>query len=62
MRRALDSLPEALRRVVTLCELTDMGYDEVAAVLEVPVGTVGSRRHAAFKRLEERLGPFMEDA
>lgn len=62
VRQAVDSLPEALRRVVMLCELSGMSYAQVAEVLEIPVGTVGSRRHQALKLLREKLGPFMEDA
>jgi len=62
VRRAIDALPERYRKVVTLCELTGMSYTEVARVLDIPPGTVASRRHAALKLLEDQLGRFAEDA
>ncbi len=62
VRAAIDALPEDLRRVVTLCELTDLPYEEVASVLGIRVGTVGSRRHAALHKLQAALGSFMEES
>jgi RNA polymerase sigma-70 factor (ECF subfamily) len=56
LRAAVDALPEKLRRVVMLCELSGMSYQQVADVLGVPVGTVGSRRNAALARLRAVLG------
>ena len=55
VRRAVDSLPERSKRVLMMCELSEMTYDEVARVLGVPAGTVASRRHAAMERLGELL-------
>lgn len=56
VRRAVESLPESLRRVITLCELAELSYEEVGRVLAIPAGTVGSRRHRALRLLRERLG------
>ncbi len=56
VRSAIDGLPERLRRVVMLCELGEMSYAEVAAVLQIPPGTVASRRNAAMARLRVVLG------
>lgn len=56
VRAAVDALPEKLRRVVMLCELGGMSYAQVARTLEIPEGTVASRRHAALKRLRDTLG------
>jgi len=56
VRRAVESLPEGLRRVITLCELAELSYEEVGRVLDIPVGTVGSRRHRALRLLREQLG------
>ena len=47
LRAAVESLPESLRRVVFLCELSELSYEEVGRALSIPVGTVGSRRHRA---------------
>jgi len=55
VRAAIDALPESLRQVVTLCELADLKYEEIAEILGVPAGTVASRRHAAMGRLEDAL-------
>jgi len=55
MRRAIDELPERLKRVLLLCEMAGMSYGEVAAVTGVREGTVGSRRSRALALLRERL-------
>jgi len=55
VRRAVESLPERLRRVITLCELAELSYEEVGRILGIPAGTVGSRRHRALRLLRERL-------
>jgi len=56
VRRAVDALPEGQRLVVLLADFQGLPYREVAEILEIPVGTVKSRRHAADKRLRELLG------
>ena len=58
VRAAVDALPERLREVLMLTEYSEMSYDEVAATLGIPAGTVGSRRSAALGRLAEALGPM----
>ncbi|WAS99146.1 RNA polymerase sigma factor [Nannocystis punicea] len=55
VRAAVDALPEKLRRVLVLCELSELTYADIAAALEIPVGTVGSRRHAAAERVRRHL-------
>jgi RNA polymerase sigma-70 factor (ECF subfamily) len=55
VRAALDSLPAALRDVVLLTELAGMTYPEIAQVLGIAEGTVGSRRTRALALLRERL-------
>lgn len=55
VRRAVDRLPEGQRLVIVLAEFQGLPYREVAAILDIPVGTVKSRRHAADKRLREVL-------
>ncbi len=55
LRREIDGLPEKLRAVLLLCTVEDMGASEVAAVLQIPVGTVRSRLHFARKRLLRAL-------
>lgn len=43
--RALDGLPEAFRAAVVLRDVEEFAYDEIARILEVPIGTVMSRIH-----------------
>ena len=51
----METLPEDLRRVVVLCECSELTYDEIGAVLSIPPGTVGSRHHRALRLLRARL-------
>jgi RNA polymerase sigma-70 factor, ECF subfamily len=55
VRRAVLSLPEKYREVVTLCDLEEMEYERAAAILECPVGTVRSRLNRARAMLAEKL-------
>ena len=43
MLRCLHALPEKFRLVVLLCDVEELGYEEVSAALGIPVGTVKSR-------------------
>lgn len=56
VRGAVEALPERLRRVIVLCELAELPYEQVAATLGIPAGTVASRRHEAVARLRRALG------
>jgi RNA polymerase sigma-70 factor (ECF subfamily) len=55
VRRAVDKLPERLRRIVLLCEFSGLTYEQIGNSLGIPSGTVGSRRNAALKLLHEQL-------
>jgi RNA polymerase sigma-70 factor (ECF subfamily) len=55
VREAVDQLPDALRRVVLLVYYQGLKYREAADALDVPVGTVKSRLHAAICKLNESL-------
>ncbi|MCP3977818.1 MAG: RNA polymerase sigma factor [bacterium] len=61
VRAAVEELPHDLRAVILLCEYSELSYEEIARVLAVPVGTVGSRRHRALKRLRRALSPEEPD-
>jgi len=53
--RAVDALPEDLRRVLILAAIEGYDMRETAALMEIPEGTVRSRLHRARKILAEKL-------
>lgn len=56
---AINSLSPAFRTVVLL-DLEDFTYEEIAAILEIPIGTVRSRLHRARNVLAEKLRGYAE--
>lgn len=55
VRAAIAALPQDQRMVVTLVDLMELSYAEVAKTLEIPAGTVMSRLNRARGRLREML-------
>ncbi|MGC4006890.1 MAG: RNA polymerase sigma factor [Pirellulales bacterium] len=55
VRAALQTLPEELRRIVTLRIAEDRTFAEIAAELKLPLGTIYARLQVAFKRLRGEL-------
>ncbi len=53
IQKAVNDLPEALRQAVLLVYYQGLKYREAADVLNIPVGTVKSRMHAALLKLNE---------
>ena len=56
MRRQIANLPEPRREALQLRLQDELSYEEIAAVLEIPVGTVRSRLHNAVRQLREAMG------
>jgi RNA polymerase sigma factor (sigma-70 family) len=56
VHQAVDELPVDLREVVVLRELEGLSYKEIAAIADIPMGTVMSRLARARERLQKRLG------
>ena len=52
---ALDALPDGFRVVIVLADVEGMKYQEIARVLDVPVGTVRSRLARARSQLQKSL-------
>lgn len=59
MTRALSALKEEFRTVVLL-DLEDFTYEEIAAILDIPIGTVRSRLHRARNVLADKLRDYAE--
>lgn len=55
LHAAMDNLPAPLMEVVLLCDVEEMKYKEIAAVLEIPIGTVMSRIARARTALRKTL-------
>jgi len=56
LERALGELPEEQREVILLVGLEGMSYDQAAAILNVPVGTIRSRLSGGREALRKLLG------
>jgi len=59
VQRALDSLSSEHRAVVVLSDIEGMSYEDIAATLHIPVGTVRSRLHRARERMRQMLAPLL---
>jgi RNA polymerase sigma-70 factor (ECF subfamily) len=55
VKRAIQDLPEDFRIPLVLSDVEGMSYAEIAAVLDLPVGTVKSRLFRGRRRLQQRL-------
>jgi RNA polymerase sigma-70 factor (ECF subfamily) len=55
LRRALGSLGEEPRAIVVMCDVEGYSYEEIASVLNIPIGTVRSRLSRARSELQKRL-------
>ena len=55
LRQAVEELPLEFREVLVLRELDEMSYKQIAAVADLPLGTVMSRLARARKRLQHIL-------
>lgn len=60
VQRALEDLPEQFRMAVLYADVEGFTYQEIADILEVPIGTVMSRLHRGRKALQKALWEKME--
>lgn len=61
VQRALGTLTEDHRTILVLREIDGLAYEEIAEILELPVGTVRSRLFRARMQLREELREVVED-
>ena len=59
---AIDALPEPHHTILVLVDLEGHSYEEAAAVLDVPLGTVRSRLYRARRMIQDALLAYAEDA
>ncbi len=58
--RALNTLPPDLRQAITLRELEGLSYEEIAQVMDCPIGTVRSRIFRAREAIDRDLRPLLD--
>ena len=62
VNEAMEALPEELRTAIVLREIEGLSYDEIAAAMNCPIGTVRSRIFRAREAIAERLRPMLDVA
>lgn len=60
VNRAMDRLPEDLRKAITLREIEGLSYEEIATVMSCPIGTVRSRIFRARESIAAELRPLLD--
>ncbi|MBT1709789.1 sigma-70 family RNA polymerase sigma factor [Fulvivirgaceae bacterium PWU5] len=58
---ALNALDVDFRTVIILCDLEGFKYEEMAKILDIPIGTVRSRLHRARNLLKEKLSEYAKE-
>ena len=56
---AIDNLPDALRTAITLRELEGLSYEDIANIMQCPVGTVRSRIFRAREAVDQHIQPLV---
>ncbi|HZJ93367.1 MAG TPA: RNA polymerase sigma factor RpoE [Thiopseudomonas sp.] len=62
VQRSIKQLPEDLRCALTLREFDGLSYEDIANVMQCPVGTVRSRIFRAREAVDKALRPLLQDA
>jgi len=56
----MEQLPEELRNAITLREIEGLSYEDIATIMNCPIGTVRSRIFRAREAIAEKLRPLLE--
>ncbi len=59
--RALKSLPDIFREVLLLSDVEELSYEEIAEIIDCPIGTVRSRLHRARKAMFTTLYSYAKE-
>jgi RNA polymerase sigma-70 factor (ECF subfamily) len=59
---AMDALPEELRTAIALREIEGLSYEDIAGIMDCPIGTVRSRIFRAREAIAEKLRPLLDTA
>lgn len=59
---AIEALPEELRVAIVLRELEGLSYEEIAAAMDCPIGTVRSRIFRARDAIDNRIRPLIDES
>jgi RNA polymerase sigma-70 factor (ECF subfamily) len=60
VNQTLESLPEELRSAITLREIEGLSYDDIADIMNCPIGTVRSRIFRAREAIAAKLKPLLD--
>ena len=60
IRQTIDALPDDLRTAISLREYEGMSYEEIAHIMDCPVGTVRSRIFRAREAIDKKLKPLLD--
>lgn len=61
VKTAINGLPAELKTAITLRELKGLSYDEIAEIMECPIGTVRSRIFRARDAIDQQLRPLIDN-
>ncbi|MCX8144921.1 MAG: RNA polymerase sigma factor RpoE [Azovibrio sp.] len=62
VNRAMESLPEELRKAIVLREIEGLSYEDIARIMACPIGTVRSRIFRAREAVANKLRPLLDVA
>jgi len=61
IHQAMSDLPPDLREAITLREIEGLSYEDIAKVMDCPIGTVRSRIFRAREAIDEKLAPLLDE-
>jgi len=62
IHKAISELPADLKEAITLRELEGLSYEDIATVMDCPIGTVRSRIFRAREAIDKDLKPVLDQA